>query len=254
MEKRSKTILKYVIDIVIIIIGVLAAFYLTNWGNAIQKKQTEQDVIAQIYFELQDNLSDLKNDMVIHETALNSHIRVQEWLDDKRPYTDSLIFDFYWLTREEYIFANTSGYENLKTFGINLIEDEELRNLITLVYNYSFPRLQRGQTLHPDITEFLWPYYEAHFSTNRDTSLHFTLTLPDSIQVTYPRNIGRSILQYIGYVPLEVELLQRDPTYEMLLSEAFDYRLYKVYFYRKCIANVEQALAKMEEEYELGEG
>ena len=135
------------IEILIIIIGIIIAFYLTKYGEVLNRNKNEKEVVNQIYFELQDNLTDLERDIVIHRTGLISHLNVMKFLDEKRPLTDSLIMDFYWMTRDEYIFANASGYENLKSFGINLIRDDSLRNLITLIYNHDFPRLSKGNTI-----------------------------------------------------------------------------------------------------------
>ena len=123
----KKQIFKYLIDIIIIIIGVVIAFYLTEYGEKLRRNQTEKDVINQIHLELKDNLIDLERDFQIHKNGLFSNLRVLSFIKNKEEVTDSLVMDFYWMTRDEYIFANTSGYENLKAFGVNLIKDDELR-------------------------------------------------------------------------------------------------------------------------------
>ena len=38
---KKKHIYKYLIEIIIIVIGVLIAFYLSNWGNEIKERKTE---------------------------------------------------------------------------------------------------------------------------------------------------------------------------------------------------------------------
>jgi len=249
--KYKKEIIKYLIDILIITIGVIAAFSLTKYGEGINRTKNEEAIANQIYFELQDNLEDLERDFVIHRTGVISHFNVFKSLNKKSPLPDSLIFDYYWMTRDEYIFANTSGYENLKSFGINLIQDDSLRNLITLIYNHDFPRLTKGKTIHPDLNAYFSDYIKSNFRANRDTSLRYTLKLDDSLQVTYPRDIGLGTKQFIGYVPLDKERLLTDEAFYLLVSNAIEYRLYKYTFYNNCIGNVKKAMARIEKKYKI---
>lgn len=247
--KHSKQLLKYLIEIIIIIVGVIIAFYLTQYGEQLTRNQNERDVMEQIYFELEDNLVDLERDFVIHRTGFISHLNVINFIDGKKPYSDSLIMDFYWMTRDEYIFANATGYENLKTFGINLIKDDSLRNLITLVYNHDFPRLTKGSTLHPDQNTYLSPFFQEHFSVNKDTSLQYTLAFSDSLQITYPRDIALGVKQIIGYVPRDVEALKQNEQFRYLVNNALEFRMYKFQFYRTCIENVKKAMQRIKEVY-----
>ena len=135
--KAKKQFLNYLVEIVIIIIGIVIAFYLTKYGEKLNRNQNESDVINQIYFELKDNLLDLEQDFLVHRTGLFSNLRAIKFLDEEKEVTDSLIMDFYWMTRDEYIFANTSGYENLKTFGVNLIK--YLTSINSVFYECLFP-------------------------------------------------------------------------------------------------------------------
>ncbi len=249
MKNFTKPLVKYLIDITIIIIGVIIAFYLTQYGEQLTRNQNERDVMDQVYFELEDNLIDLERDFVVHRTGFVSHLNVINFLDGKKAYSDSLIMDFYWMTRDEYIFANMTGYENLKTFGINLIKDDSLRNLITLVYNHDFPRLAKGSTLHPDLAAYFLPYFQEHFNVNRDTSFQYTMTLPDSLQISYPRDIAMGVKQVIGYVPRDREALLQDEEFRFLVSNALEYRMYKFMFYRTCIENVKKAMQRIKELY-----
>lgn len=249
--KYKKEIVKYLIDILIITIGVIAAFSLTKYGESINRAKNEKAIINQIYFELKDNLKDLENDFVIHKTGLISHLNILKSLERKSPLPDSLLFDYYWMTRDEYIFANTSGYENLKSFGVNMVQDDSLRELITLIYNYDFPRLTKGQTIHPDLYVYFSDFIKHNFRANRDTSLSYTLKFNDSLQITYPREIGLGTKQFVGYVPLDKEKLLKDEAFYLMVSDGLQYRMYKYTFYGNCINNVKKALARIEEKYQI---
>jgi len=246
---QKKHLYKYLIEIIIIVIGVLIAFYLTNWGNEIDERKTENEIISQIYFELNDNLVDLKNDIEIHKNSFRSQIKIQKFLDSKKNNSDSLMMDFYWATKDEYIFPNTSAFENLKSTGMSIIENDSLRNLVTLVYNNYFPRISKGNNLHPDITNYLNPFFKNNFKVNRDSNIKYDLYLGDSLKITYPRNFGNGIKQIIGYIPLNTEKLKQDEKFRFLISEIFWFRIYKINYYQLSIINVEKILKLIETEY-----
>jgi len=246
---KTKHIYKYLIEIIIIVIGVLIAFYLTNWGNELKERKTENEIVSQIYFELNDNLIDLKNDIEIHKNSFRSQLKIQSFLDNKEINSDSLMMDFYWATKEEYIFPNTSAFENLKSTGMSIIRNDSLRNLITLVYNNYFPRISKGNNLHPDITNYLNPFFKNNFKVNRDPNIKYDLYLGDSVKVSYPRDFGNGIKQIIGYIPLNTEKLKKDEEFKFLISEILWFRIYKINYYLLAITNVENILKIIEVEY-----
>lgn len=245
----KKHFYKYLIEIVIIVIGVLIAFYVTNWGNEIEKRNTEKEIISQIYFELNDNLIDLKNDIAIHRNALKSQTKIQKFLDSSTTVVDSLLMDFYWSTKEEYIFPNTSAFDNLKSTGMRIIQNDSLRDLITLVYNNYFPRITKGNNLHPDIEAYTSPYFKKHFKVNRNPNIKYHLYLADSLKITYPRNFGNGIQQIIGYIPLDPDNLKNDEEFRFLISEILWFRIYKIHYYQTSITTVESILKRIEKLY-----
>lgn len=246
---KKKNLYKYLIEILIITVGVLIAFSLTNWGESIKEGKREKEIIAQIYFELNDNLIDLKNDFEIHKNALKSQLRVQKFIDSNSNNSDSLLMDFYWMTKEEYIFPNTSAFENLKSSGMSIIKNDSLRDLITLVYNNYFPRISKGNNFHPDINKYLTPYFKKNFKVNRDASLKYDLYLADSLKITYPRDFGGGIKQIIGYIPLHIAQLKNDEEFRFLLSEVLWFRIYKINYYQIAILNTEKIKNLIETNY-----
>lgn len=248
-ESRKKKIYKYLIEIIIIVIGVLIAFYLTNWGQEVEKRNNEKEIVSQIYFELQDNLVDLKNDLGIHRNSLQSQLKIQRYLDGENFNSDSLMMDFYWMSKEEYIFPNTSAFENLNNTGMGILKNDSLRNLITLVYNNNFPRIAKGDNFYPDINEYVKVYLQENFKVNRDPSIKFTLNLRDSLKITFPRNYGNGINQIIGYIPLNSEKLKSDEKFRFLISEILLFRIYKINYYQLSINNVQEILQLIEQKY-----
>lgn len=249
MSKFKSEFIKYSLEITAIILGILGAFALDNWNQARLDKNLEREILAQIKIDLEVTLKDMKNDFVIHKTALKGHHNIDKAIDKKLLLNDSLIIDFYWIKQDEYIFPNTSGFETLKSFGTHLLKNKELRNSISYTYNQYFTRLTKGNNLYPDISEFLNPYYLSHFKPNRDTSLHYTLKLDEEHVIKYPRKRiieEHEELQLIGYIPKEFRKTINDDEFQSLLAECKKYRFYKYTLYKNTIAHVEKTINQID--------
>ncbi|OJJ19280.1 hypothetical protein BKI52_20930 [marine bacterium AO1-C] len=251
MKKYRNIILKYIVEIIVVTIGILIAFALNNWSDSKRKTRLEHDMLEQIYTDLAVVMKDLKNDFRVHKTALNAHLKVSNALKNDLPYEKELAFDFHWLKKDEYIFPNKTGYENLKALGIDLIKNDTIRSYISNIYTYDYPRITRGFNLYPDINDYLTPYYRKHFKPNEDTTLKHQLLLEDSTIVNYPQKFTIDQNQFyrqIGYVPIDFEKLKQDSEYKYLLNEVLNYRLYKCQMYTRTIVDTKTVM-KMIERY-----
>lgn len=247
--RNRKRFIDYVLDILIIIIGVIIAFYLTRYGDKIQRDKNEQAIVEQIYRDLQSVLGDLETDFVLHKTGYDGNLRAIKFMDNQTEMSDSLIIGFYWMTKDEYIFPSTSGYENLKSFGVNLLKDDTLRYGVTYLYNQDFPRISKGNTLHPDINDYLTPFFKEHFRVNRDTSLKFTLTYTELLKAKYPRKMRMGVHENIGFIPINPEELLRNEEFRFLIWRSLEYRRYKIGRYRNSISHVKMIMQRIEEHY-----
>jgi hypothetical protein len=248
---KQDKIIDFLIEIVIIIIGVLLAFYVTELGDSKKQNETENEIIKQVYFELKENLTDLEQDFAILKVGYYSNLRVLSFLESDKKMSDSLIMDFHWMTQDEYIFPNTSGYENLKSFGLNLIKNDSLRNLITLVYNNDFPRITVGNSFNPNINQFLLPYYEKNFALNKNSALKYELKVNDSTTIKYPIKISSDLYLKMGYKPLNVEALKKDEAFLILANKTIEMRTHKLRYYALSIKRVKDILEMIKKDYSI---
>ncbi len=250
MKKYKSQIIKYIIEILVIVIGILGAFALDSWKQGRESENLEHEVLKQIHEDLIVILADLKDDFIIHDIALQSHFNLENVIKNNLNYNDSLTFDFYWIKEDEYIFPNKTGYEKLEAYGTNLVTDQNIRTYISYVYNHDFPRITKGNNLYPDINEYLTPYYQKNFKINNDPALKYTLTLTNNFIINYPRHtqIGQfSDLQFIGLTPIDFSKTINDNEFKYLLSETKRYRIYKYRMYKNTISRVEKLIGMIEE-------
>lgn len=249
MQKYKTQIIKYLVEIVVIIFSILTAFALDTWNVNRNNKILEIKVLTQIHEDLGEILKDLKNDFIVHKIALKSHYTIDSTIKNSIPYSENLTFDFYWIKYDEYIFPNKTGYETLESLGTNLISNQELRTKISYAYNHDFPRITKGNNLHPDINEFLTPYYKKQFKVNANPSLKYVLTLEDNYIINYPRKYeieGKVDFEFIGFTPIEYYKTMNDEEFKFLLSESKKYRIYKYKMYKNTIGHVEELINLIE--------
>lgn len=249
MQKIKTKIIQYLIEVLVIIIGILIAFSLDNWNQSRNERKLEKEILSQIKEDLTFTLEDMKNDFIIHQIALQSHVKIDSFLENQAYNTKDLTFDFFWIKEDEYIFPNKTGYEMLESFGTNLITSKEIRTTISYIYNHDFPRITKGNNLFPDINLFLAPYFQKNFKINSDTSLEYILKLEDNYTIKYPREVKLGDVTYkelIGYQPIDAEALATDEEFKFLMSEAKRFRGYKYRIYSNAIDHIEELLAMME--------
>lgn len=96
---------------------------------------------------------------------------------------------------------------------------------------------------------YLNPYFKKNFKVNKNANITYDLYLGDSLKISYPRDFGNGIKQIIGYIPRDTKNLKQDEEFRFLISEILWFRIYKINYYQRSIANVEKILKLIETEY-----
>lgn len=227
----------YLLEVLVITIGILGAFTLNNWNDNRKVDSLEREIISQFRADFEASLGDLEADFALLKQGLASHERIESYLQEDVAYVDTMCFDFYWITRDEYTYPIGNGYRLLQNSGIDILSDDTLKSYISYIYEDLYPRIDRNSGFYPDINEYLMPYYQKNFKVNSDSTLKFTLKLSQG-SFTYPlyfEQFGLTIDQMIGYHPLDFDQLKDDPEFEILLRNTQTFRIYKLQRYNGLI-------------------
>ena len=176
---------------------------------------------------------DVEGDMKVLELGMNSHHSILASFNMNQKYADSMCFDFYWLTQDEYIYPKEAVYGKIKEEGLDIIKNDSIRKGLQLIYESIYPRLTKINAFYPDIENLFSDYYLDHFSPNTDLSLIFR-SIHGNDTISYPIVFNRNGIERkrtIGYVPLDFEALKMDNKFHMLMDKARKYRGYKLYRY-----------------------
>lgn len=135
--EQSKTgkYLKYAIgEIVLVVIGILIALQINNWNEERKYRLLESKILKDLQSDLTHNIDNLEEGIRRLKTGHEDNLRVLELYRQKTPYNDSLLpffSDFLNQWDPDFTYA---GFENLKSQGVNIISNPELRkDIINLV-------------------------------------------------------------------------------------------------------------------------
>jgi hypothetical protein len=178
---------KYTFEFLSIFIAVISAFALTNWNENRNNRNAENKILVEIYNGLEKDLEDIHLNEMGHQMGINATNYFRNLLAKKNVSKDSVLFHYFNLTRDFVSIQNISGYETLKSKGLELIENDSLRTKIISLYEYDYNTLRK---LEED-------YFELQFQEN------YFKEINSSISQNFEFNEDKLI---IGIkTPLEIE-------------------------------------------------
>lgn len=133
---------EYLLEILVITIGILGAFTLNNWNENRKQRSDEQRML----YEMLDNLKEDRTQLLSAETQLDNSVKsiffmiendLTELDEDTLSQRLALFITFY----KYYPIDN--AYETLKTSDIS-ISNNKLKNDISRYYEYTQNRTQSG--------------------------------------------------------------------------------------------------------------
>ena len=160
---------KYGFEFLSIFIALISAFALNNWNDKRHSRNAENKVLSEISIGLEKDLADIKLNETGHKNGINSVNFFRNIIAGKPVSKDSIIINYLALTRDFISLQNISGYEVLKSKGLELIENDSLRTMIVSLYEYDYNTLRK---LEEDYSEM--QFHENYFKEiNALLSRHF---------------------------------------------------------------------------------
>lgn len=164
MEKqRFGKIKKFGFEFFSIFIGVIAAFSLDSWNENRKDENTEMKILTEINNGLKQDLKDIAINESGHKTGLQATGFFKQILTNKVVNNDSLMFHYFNLFRNFISVQNVSGYETLKSKGLEIIGNETLRGEIISLYENDYNSIRK---LEEDYSEL--QFHENYFKEFND--------------------------------------------------------------------------------------
>jgi hypothetical protein len=157
---------KYVIEIIVVIVGILIAFNLEQWGETRKDRKREIEILKELKAALSADLSEAEWNIGSHERSILSSKTILRVIKDDLPYHDSLDVYFSYT----HAFTNLSGrvgpIEQLKNSNLEIVSNDKLRMEIISMYDEAYPRIKRIETLvirdYEQLRNFDRLYFDAY--------------------------------------------------------------------------------------------
>jgi hypothetical protein len=143
--------LRYAIgEIVLVVIGILIALSINNWNENRKENNIENKILVEISNGLNQDLIDIKDNMSAHRAGLKACEYYYDIFTNKQVQADSINYYYTYLTRGYISIQNKSGYESLKSRGLELIKDDSLRNDIIKLYEQDYSFISKLEEQDPE--------------------------------------------------------------------------------------------------------
>jgi len=137
-NKFSKYLIYAVGEIILVVIGILIALQINNWNNNNTERRLESDMLNEILVNLESDSQNLEIATKENYRFEKNNKLVYEHLKNKTPLTDSLKHYYSYLWGAGTFQPIKSGYENLKSRGLNIIKNKTLRKEISELYENKY--------------------------------------------------------------------------------------------------------------------
>jgi hypothetical protein len=146
-SKFTKYFIYVVGEIVLIVIGILIALSINNWNSKKITQETEIAILKEMKNNLGIDLTDIRLNIHLNKTSHRANEQVLASLENTEKDIDSLNFFYSHLTLSTMLDINNSSYENLKSFGFHIIQNDSLRIKITEHYTITYVFLSKMENV-----------------------------------------------------------------------------------------------------------
>jgi len=141
-----------------IFIAVTSAFALNNWNENRNENEAANKILAEILNGLDKDLEDARDNKRGNEYGIDACKFWRNIIQGKEVSLDTLPGHYFYLTRDFTSIQNTSGYETLKSKGLELIYNDSLRYKIITLYEFDYSILRKLEEEYKEMQ-----YQESYF-------------------------------------------------------------------------------------------
>jgi hypothetical protein len=175
MKNQTGKYLKYAIgEIVLVVIGILIALQLNNWNENRKERHIELKLLTSIKNDIAEDIKNMAAMIATEEIASIYNQKLISVLKDKNSeYDVSMDTLFGNINRYDVFYPQKTGFESLKSIGLEIIQSDSIKASIVNLYDYQYGLI--AETL--DIKK------QLYLSTNAIINEHLmTIDLSKSVK------------------------------------------------------------------------
>lgn len=151
---------KYGFEFFSIFVAVISAFALNNWNENRRDNETAQKILAEISNGLEKDIEDVRINKGGHEDGISACKFWRNLIEGEEVDLNAVTRHYFNLTRDYISIQNISGYETLKSRGLEMIRNDSLRFDIITLYEYDYSTLRKFEEEYHEM-QYQENYFEA---------------------------------------------------------------------------------------------
>jgi hypothetical protein len=157
---------KYVLEIIVVILGILIAYNLEEWRDTRKNKKKEIQILKEFKRGLSADLAEMHSNIHMHEYSIQSSRIILKVINDNLPYHDSLDACFAYTHAFTVFTGNVSPIEELKNTNLAIISNDTLRLKIIGMYDEAYNQIRQVEFVierdYEQLRYFDRVYFEAY--------------------------------------------------------------------------------------------
>lgn len=179
--KLKRYILYAAGEILLVVVGILIALQVNNWNENRKNRITEIQLLKVIKENLTNDIDDFEKNLI----HLSNRVQACEVLlncsKNDIEYHDSLAYHLFYTIVFPHFTPNESGYELLKSKGIEFISNDSLKLAITNLYEYGYKYIYTWESEQiNDITNNYSPMLRQYLGTTTIGEKYIPIALDNS--------------------------------------------------------------------------
>ena len=214
-------------EFVLVVLGIVIALQIDNWNDRRKARNEEVLILQEIRGNLEYDLSDFTKNLVHFENIQISSKHLLKAIETNLDNHDSLSFHMYLVGLFPHFSFNKSGYELLKSKGLELISNDSLRQAITNLYEdrYSYLMTWENERI---------AYNATHINSLKNKYLGTKSLYAESQPESYTKTRSVDYIVSVGGVRklLNYEALKKDTELISIIKDLETYAalLYWIHF------------------------
>ena len=173
-DGKTSKYLKYALgEIVLVVIGILIALQINNWNEHRKLQKEEIKILMGIKTDLKSTLIELETALNWNSESVNHIKKIKTFLKNDLSYDKELDNSFGILPHVYQPFITKTTYGSLQSLGINIIQNDSLKNNIIDMYDVVFPNIldyHKDEDLFKN--QVILPYYSKHIEYEPEISVY----------------------------------------------------------------------------------
>ena len=155
-------------EIILIILGILFALKINDWNEENKAREVETKILTEIRSNLLLDLEEIREDIVLHADVQTSCAFVLQYLETEDAPIETLFMHVGNLRINPHFDPNHSGYDLLKSKGVEIVLNDDLRRAISDLYESAYHYYYRYEQERTQFNQQnIFPVLLKHFSWDK---------------------------------------------------------------------------------------